>query len=230
MDAFYFNDNINMIVYRHLKPCGETFYIGIAKVKRRPFSKANRNKWWWNIVNKYGYEVQILKSDLTWEEAKELEIDLIAYYGRKDLGLGPLVNLTDGGQGVLGLIGNIGNTGKTHSKKTKEQISKTKKGTPAWNKGLIGFCKGKLVSKETREKMSKSKIGNVIPLEQRIRQSKKIKGGNNVNAKLVINLETGIFYDCVDDAATAHNLNHRTLITYLSGHRKNKTNLSYCDN
>ena len=218
----------NCIIYRHLKPNGEVFYIGIGKRKTRPYSNKNRNKWWHNIVNKYGYEVDILKTHLTWEEACELEIMLINHYGRKDLGLGTLVNLTDGGEGVLGLKGNIGNTGNKHSDATKQKISNTKKGCEPWNKGLIGCGKGRIVSKETREKMSKSKIGNIIPLEQRIRQSKKMKGGNNVNAKLVVNLETGIFYDCVDDAAIAHNLNHRTLITYLSGHRKNKTSLSYC--
>ena len=87
-------------IYRHLKPNGEVFYIGIAVKPKRPYSKANRNKYWHNVVNKYGYEVDVLKIDLTWEEAKELEIDLISFYGRKDLGLGTLVNLTDGGEGT----------------------------------------------------------------------------------------------------------------------------------
>jgi hypothetical protein len=33
--------------------------------------------------------------------------------------------------------------GKKHSKETKEKISKNKKGnSPAWNKGIIGFCSG----------------------------------------------------------------------------------------
>lgn len=94
------NDN-NYCIYRHIKPCGETFYIGIGN-KRRPYKKSDRNKYWHNVVNKYGYEIQVLKSDLSWEDAKELEIVLISYYGRKDLKTGCLVNMTEGGNGTLG--------------------------------------------------------------------------------------------------------------------------------
>lgn len=215
-----------MIVYRHLKPNGETFYIGIGKLKRRPYSKANRNQWWHNIVNKYGYEVQVLKSDLTLEDACELEQMLIAYYGRKDLGLGPLVNLTDGGEGVLGLKGNIGNTGKKHSEETKKRISNAKLGSIPYNKGIP-------MTQAQKDKLKGPR--NIIGWNRGIRrtkeqidnQRKKVKGGNNVNAKLVLNTDTGIFYDCVDDAAASLNINHRTLITYLSGHRKNKTSMMY---
>jgi hypothetical protein len=34
-------------------------YIGKGN-NRRAYSKANRNRWWRNIVNKHGYRVQIL--------------------------------------------------------------------------------------------------------------------------------------------------------------------------
>lgn len=88
------------VIYRHLKPCGEVFYIGIGNDKSRAYVKKNRSEYWKNIVDKHGYEVQILKSDLTMEDAKELEIILIDYYGRRDLGKGTLVNLTDGGDGA----------------------------------------------------------------------------------------------------------------------------------
>ena len=90
------------VIYRHLKPCGEVFYIGIGKTSKRPYSKKHRSKFWKDVVAKYGYEVQILKKDLSWQDACELEILLIAYYGRRDLGLGTLVNLTDGGEGCVG--------------------------------------------------------------------------------------------------------------------------------
>ena len=89
------------VIYRHLKPNGEVFYIGIGSVTRA-YTKQGRNSYWRNIVNKYGYEVQILKEDLSWEEACELECILIEYYGRRDLGTGTLVNMTDGGEGTLG--------------------------------------------------------------------------------------------------------------------------------
>lgn len=45
---------------------------------------------------KYGFEVQILKDDLDYKDAQELEKILIAYYGRKDLGRGTLLILQMG--------------------------------------------------------------------------------------------------------------------------------------
>jgi hypothetical protein len=87
------------LVYRHLKPCGEVFYIGIGVSKKRAYSKHGRNKHWINTVNKYGYEVQILTNNIDYEFAKEIEVNLISYYGRKDLNFGKLVNMTDGGEG-----------------------------------------------------------------------------------------------------------------------------------
>lgn len=90
-------------LYRHLKPNGEVFYIGIGSIYRAN-DKYRRSKFWKSIVSKYGYEVQILKNDLDLEEAIELEKILIAYYGRRDLKQGTLVNMTDGGEGVKGLV------------------------------------------------------------------------------------------------------------------------------
>lgn len=94
----------NWYIYRHLKPCGEVFYIGIGQTKnyKRAYSKHNRNTFWKNVVSKYGYEVQIIKTKLSHHDVCELEILLIDWYGRKDLGTGRLVNLTNGGEGVIG--------------------------------------------------------------------------------------------------------------------------------
>ena len=92
------------VIYRHLKPCGEVFYIGIGEKESRAYDIYQRNKWWKNVTSKYGCEVQILKRNLSWKDACELETILISYYGRKDLQTGLLVNLTDGGERVLGRI------------------------------------------------------------------------------------------------------------------------------
>lgn len=104
-------------LYRHLKPCGEVFYIGIGRDFKRTYNKYNRTKFWNKVVSKYGYEVQILKSDLTKEEACELEKMLISWYGRLDLGTGTLVNMTDGGDGTL-----------NKSEETRNKISESQKG------------------------------------------------------------------------------------------------------
>lgn len=112
----------NCSVYQHIRlDTDEVFYVGIAKVKNRPYSKEYRNKHWHNIVSKVGYKVEIIHEGLTWNEAQEIERNLIKQYGRKDLNSGILVNMTDGGEGICGykhtdewkLNNSIRNKGKT---------------------------------------------------------------------------------------------------------------------
>ena len=135
----------NWYLYRHLKPSGEVFYIGIGKTNnfKRAYEKHNRNNWWHNTVKKYSnYEVQVLTTGLTKYEACELEKVLISWYKRADCCEGTLVNLTDGGEGVSNIVQSEeskkkradkirvlykgeGNPfhGKTHSEETKKFIS-----------------------------------------------------------------------------------------------------------
>ena len=88
------------IVYRHRRlDTNEVFYIGMGNVSRA-YDKRSRNSHWSNIVNKSGYEVDIIAENLSIEDALELEVFLIEEYGRYDLGTGPLVNKTDGGEGT----------------------------------------------------------------------------------------------------------------------------------
>ena len=144
-----------MILYQHIKPNGEIFYIGIGKCEKRAYNKFNRNRHWKNIVNKYGYVVEILYNNLTIKEAKQLEVYLIKYYGRKDLKTGVLCNMTDGGEGTYGRItskeSNIKRSnsmkGRTFSKEHKLKLSLAHK--------------DRVVSEETKLKMSKSKKGCV---------------------------------------------------------------------
>lgn len=89
------------VVYKHIrKDTNEVFYIGIGKSVSRANSFRNRNKYWYNIVNSVGHIVEIVKDGLDWKDACSLEKQLIKEYGRWDLGLGPLVNMTDGGEGI----------------------------------------------------------------------------------------------------------------------------------
>jgi len=89
-------------LYMHTrKSDGRIFYIGIGD-KDRPTDKSGRNNHWYNTVNKHNYDVTIIVNGLTWERACELEILMIAFYGREDKAGGCLVNMTDGGQGAKG--------------------------------------------------------------------------------------------------------------------------------
>lgn len=89
-------------VYRHLRnDTGSPFYVGIGKTTKRAYSKYARNDHWHKLVNKAGYSVDIIYEGISWEEACKVEQYLIGLYGRKDLGKGGLVNMTNGGDGVI---------------------------------------------------------------------------------------------------------------------------------
>lgn len=96
------------IVYQHRRnDTNEVFYVGIGASEKRAYKKRDRTNHWNNVVNKVGYTVEITHRDIIWEEACAIERYLIAFYGRSYYGEGTLVNLTEGGEGVLGLKQNI---------------------------------------------------------------------------------------------------------------------------
>jgi len=175
-------------VYKHTRlDKNEPFYIGIGQTTKykRAYNKSRRSELWKNIVNKTDYLVEIVYDNLTLEEAKEKEKELIKLYGRRDLNLGPLVNMTDGGDGTVGV------------KRSEEYISKLKernklyKHTPEAIEKIRSAAKG--ISEETRRKMSESRKGKKrnfspevlqklrdcatnISEETRLKRSKALKG------------------------------------------------------
>ena len=89
------------VVYRHIDNFGKTFYIGIGKGENRAFDYLRRSDFWKRYANKYGVTSEILTKGISYNFAKEVEIALIDYYGRKDLNEGSLVNMTYGGDGSI---------------------------------------------------------------------------------------------------------------------------------
>jgi hypothetical protein len=82
----------------------EVFYVGIgsdSKYKRAK-NKSLRTDYFKKIINKSECKLDIIFDGLSWEDACLKEIELISLYGRKDLGLGTLINFTNGGEGRLG--------------------------------------------------------------------------------------------------------------------------------
>jgi len=53
------------------------------------------------------------------------------------------------------------------------------------------------------------------------------KGARHSRSKIVLDTQTGIFYDCAQDAAKAKGYLYSTLHNWLNGHRPNKTSLIY---
>ena len=83
-------------VYQHTRlDTNEVFYVGVGKRKDRAHTRYGRNKYWHHIVNKVQYSIQIIAENISYQEALDLEKNLIKTIGRKDLGLGPIVNMTD---------------------------------------------------------------------------------------------------------------------------------------
>jgi hypothetical protein len=94
-------------VYRHIRlDTNKVFYIGIGSSTdyKRAKSKLDRNRYWKSIVGKTDYKIEILLDELSVEEVRIKEIEFIALYGRHNLGLGTLCNLTDGGEGAFNQV------------------------------------------------------------------------------------------------------------------------------
>lgn len=91
-----------MYVYIWKNPDGIPFYVGMAKNVRRPSPKAvgHRNQACVDMVREIGADNIIIELHTvpSVEQAKELERQFIALYGRLSDGTGSLTNLAKGGQ------------------------------------------------------------------------------------------------------------------------------------
>lgn len=220
----------NYYIYRHLKPCGEVFYIGLSKSKKRAKDKTGRNKYWKNLVKKHpDYEIQIITRGLNKEEACILEINLISWYGRRDLNTGTLVNLTSGGDGVVELSDE---TRKEMSRVSKERFKNKEEHHMYGRKGELNPLYGRPRTKEFKEHMSKlmkEKYANMENPRKGIPQpNRNIKrGGESHSARPTIDVETLETWGTVIETAKANNIEKSILQGYLSGRKPNRTNIVY---
>jgi predicted GIY-YIG superfamily endonuclease len=127
-------------LYRHIRlDKNEPFYIGIGTDKKdykRAYHKHDRNQYWYNIVDKTPYKVEIMLDNLTKEEAIEKEIEFINLYGRKNLHKGTLCNLTNGGEGTINLSPEIRKKINELKHKPILQFNKQGKLIKKWNSGV----------------------------------------------------------------------------------------------
>lgn len=182
-------------IYRHIRlDKNEPFYIGMGKVQNmnsnthknyysRAYNMASRTIFWKRVLEKSGYEVEIIFESNNRQLVIEKEIEFIALYGRRDLTKGILVNLTDGGEGQSNCI----------------------------------------ISKESKERRLKSyndnKDNHIV-----------LKGKNSPHAKKVIEIETGVIFNTLIEAAEYLGISLKNLSNQLKNpHRKNKTGFKYLD-
>lgn len=160
-------------VYDDIKFDYEPFYIGKGSEKRSITTiSENRNSFKRNKIEslkKNNLEVKFVKINeyLLEDDAFDFEVYLIAKIGRRDIGIGPLTNLTDGGEGRKNLI---------VSEETKRKISKTKKSQNLSNKH----------TDETKIHLSKINKGELNPFydmnhteEVKENQSLRVSGMNH---------------------------------------------------
>ncbi len=181
------------VVYLHKKRIDDViFYVGVGELASRAYSKSNRNRHWKNIAAKYEYYVEITHTGICIEEAKCIETYLVCFYGRKDLGLGELCNMTDGGDGCY----NMSEEQREKLRKPKSESAKkkmsesakkkifteshwqgfhSKKGKPKSEKWKESR-RGKPVSEATKEKLRVANLGKKMSKESIEKRVKSFRG------------------------------------------------------
>lgn len=145
------------LVYKHTCPNGKV-YVGITSqnppnLRWRNGNGYRNNHHFWGAICKYGWDSishEILYSDLSVDEAQQLEVDLIAKFKSNNPQFG--YNQTTGGDfnttgfsaDVLSRIGD-----KTRSRWEN----------PDYRQNMINKLTGHICSEETKQKISRSKVG-----------------------------------------------------------------------
>lgn len=154
-------------VYVLFRPDGRPCYVGKGRGNRWLHHERNPrhyNKHLARIITRAGGTLSKVKfrEGLSNDDASRIETALIAYIGRKPNG--PLVNLTDGGDGKRGYVApqstrekiSRANTGKKMSPEGRARMSAASRGKPKslnHNLAVSAALKGRSYSDETLQKM-----------------------------------------------------------------------------
>ena len=227
----------NKVVYLHRKKTeGTIFYVGMGE-QDRAYTTHSRNKWWINVYKKHDRLVDVVAKDLSIDDAYELEVFLISEIGRKDLGLGNLVNLDDGGKGATGHIPTQNARNKLSKRMSKkvintETLEVLKSGSELTKKyGIFGNVLQKDHPNSDWMKLEDYKNGK--HLTEKWINRYKIK---NSYLKIINTNTLDIFY-CLREAAKSigkgnyeNNQSQYNLLSQkLKGSKKNNSNFMYYD-
>lgn len=160
----------------------EPFYVGKGHNKRYldhlKYSERKRKSYFRDkllkILSEFSKEdienyILILRNNLTEQEAFDLEKQLVEEIGRYNLGVGPLTNLTNGGEGTSGHI---------VSEERKKQIAKanaSRKFSIETRTKISKALTGIVRSKETRKKMSNANMGKKLSEQTRQKLSGRLR-------------------------------------------------------
>lgn len=206
-------------------------YIGLTKDIKRRFNqhkgKRSRAVILCNAIRKYGFEnfdFNVLKSNLTLGEAKEVEKEFI-----KELN-------TMTPNGYNGTIG--GDSSVVHTKETIEKI--VSKNKIFWEthkhpmQGKNHSCESKILMSIAAKNREHPKgknhwaYGKKFSESTRMKMSVKNTLGNNPFAKKVVDLNTGVIYSCINEAKLVYGISHSMISMVCTGKRKsNKYRFKY---
>lgn len=214
-------------LYRHIRlDKNEPFYVGIGSKRdkefltitneyERAYVKKKRNKWWQNIIKVTEYKVEIVCESDNYAFIKEKEKEFIQIYRNT------ICNLTEGGEGTCGL--KPWNKGikiwdsRTHPNIGRKLTEDTKRKKSEAMKNSDKSWKGKKLPTETVEKIRQSKIGDKNPMYGKV----------SLRAKAVVDIETGIEYTSIMEAAKSTPYQFQYISAMLNNKKPNKTNLRY---
>lgn len=195
-------------IYKITSPSGKVYIGQSTDIEKRfkyykynHFSKQLRL---YNSIQKYGYENHSF--DVLCE-CEEFELnDKERYYQEYYNAIGD--------NGLNCVLVNSSNSPKKMSEESKRKISIKNKGE---NNGMYGVKHSEEFKRDRRNHRHTKEALKKISYHS--------KGGNNANSKTVLCLETGIYYDCIGDAAEALGLTYNRLKQWLNGRRRNKSSL-----
>lgn len=158
-DSSVAQERSSFYVYVIFRPDGTPCYVGKGHGRRADHHRRfTKNRHLRNLFAKYGdLPIARVREHLTDAEACSTEIALIAAIGRRDLGTGPLINLTIGGDGAAGHIKTL---------ETRAKLSASRKGMkfpPEWVEAMRASRLGKKRDPASRAKQAATITGRTRP-------------------------------------------------------------------
>lgn len=198
-------------IYKYTSPSGKV-YVGSSKniYKRIKYYKClsckNQTKLY-NSLKKYGYE------NHTFEIVEECSFENLyireRHYGELfevlgDKGLN--LSLPKNGEQKTGI-----------SEETRKKMSES-------SKGEKGSFYGRKHTDEAKQKLRQAQTGRKHTKEHR----RKVSENNAKNlSKIVLDLNTGVFYESAKEVSDLYNIKHSTMRAWLNGTNKNNTQFIY---